>query len=162
MTKHSVALVLVVVSAVAVWVSPASAITSPQVFSLVAVDNGEGQPINGFMFQRAPAPGDQFAISQTLHKWAGTKRGAKVGTDLGVGMFLTATPGGGSQLFNVQVYLSGGTILVGGVTRFKNEPFSKFTLAITGGTGRYGNVRGYVNVRQLYGGGTSLVFHLLP
>ncbi len=44
---------------------------------------------------------------------------------------------------------------------FKNEPL-KFTLAITGGTGKYANVHGHVNVRQLPGNKTSLTFHLLP
>src|SRR4051794_2028230 len=83
MRKYGVVLALVVVS-VAVWVASASAISSPQVFSLLAVDNGKAQPINGFMFQRAPAAGDQFVISEDLYKWAGTKRGAKVGSDIGV------------------------------------------------------------------------------
>jgi hypothetical protein len=64
-------------------------------------------------------------------------------------------------MFTVQANLSGGTILVGGIVSFKNEPL-KFTLAITGGTGAYANARGYVNVRQLPGNKTNLDFHLLP
>jgi hypothetical protein len=140
-----------------VWVTSAPAITKPQTISVLAVDNGKGQPINGFTFDRAPVAGDQFAISEDLYKWVGTKRGAKVGSDTGVSMFLTAGPHGGSNIFSVQVNLSGGTILVHGVTSFT----SKFTLAVTGGTGKYDNARGYVNVRQLPSG-ASLAFHLLP
>ena len=160
MRKYGVVLALVVVSAV-VWVASASAISSPQVFSLLAVDNGKGQPINGFMFDRAPVAGDQFAISEDLYKWAGVKRGAKVGSDLGVAMFLTATKSSESTVFNVQTNLSGGTILVSGVARLTNGP-SKFTLAVTGGTGKYANARGYVNVRGMSGNKTNLDFHLLP
>ena len=161
MKKYGVMLAVVVLSGV-VLVASASAISPAQTVSLLAVDNGKGQPINGFTFQRAPVAGDQFAISEDLYEWAGTKRGAKVGSDMGVATFLTANRNGGSNMFTVQANLTGGTILVGGVVGFKNVPFSKFTLTITGGTGKYANARGHVNVRQLPGGKTSLAFHLLP
>lgn len=160
MRKYMFVLALAVLS-VAVWAASASAVSKPQSFSLLAVDNGKSQPIDGFLFDRAPVAGDQFGISENLYKWAGTKRGAQVGTDVGVAKFLTATPNGGSNMFTVQANLSGGTILVGGIVSFKNEPL-KFTLAITGGTGAYANARGYVNVRQLPGNKTNLDFHLLP
>ena len=54
-----------------------------------------------------------------------------------------------------------GTIIVGGVVAFKYKP-QRFTLAITGGTGKYANARGYVNVRQLRGDKTNLDFHVRP
>ena len=159
MRKYLFVLALAVLS-VAGWVASASAISKPQTFSLLAVDNGKGQTINGFTFQRAPVAGDQFVISENLYKWAGTKRGAKVGSDLGIATFLTANSTGGSNMLTVQANLSGGTILVGGMVSFKNQP-SKFTLSVTGGTGAYANSHGYVNVRQL-SRGTNLDFHLLP
>jgi len=158
--KPTIALAILAVT-VATWVGSASAISKSQAFSLLAIDNGKGQPFNGFMFQRAPAAGDQFAISENPYRWAGAKRGTKVGTDMGVGTFLTATQTGGSNMFTVQTNLSGGTILVSGIVAFKTEP-TKFTLAITGGTGTYANARGYVNVRQLGGNKTNLDFHLIP
>jgi hypothetical protein len=160
MKRYGLMLAVLVLSA-AVSVASASASGTAQTMSLLAVDNGKGQPINGFMFQRAPAAGDQFAISEDLYTWAGTKRGAKVGSDLGVATFLTASRNGGSNMFAVQANLKGGTILVGGVVRVTSGP-SNFTLAITGGTGKYANVRGTVNVRQLPGNKTSLAFHLQP
>jgi hypothetical protein len=104
---------------------------------------------------------ETVAISEDLYTWAGVKRGAKVGSDLGVAMFLTATKSSESTVFNVQTNLSGGTILVSGVARLTNGP-SKFTLAVTGGTGKYANARGYVNVRGMSGNKTNLDFHLLP
>jgi hypothetical protein len=162
MRKYGVVLALVVVSVV-VWVASASAISSPQTFSLLAVDNGRGQPFNNFMFQRSPVAGDQFPISEDLYKWAGTKRGAKVGSDRGAAEFLVVTNNGanGWAVFNVQANLPGGTIIVSGQSANEQGP-SKFTLAVTGGTGIYANARGYVNVRGMAGNKTNLDFHLLP
>lgn len=152
---------LTALAAAVVWAVSASAISKPQTFSLLAIDNGKSQPFNGFMFDRTPEAGDQFGISEDLYRWAGTKRGAKIGSDTGIATFLTASPNGGSNLFTVQANLSGGSILVGGVITFKKQP-STFTLSITGGTGNYANTRGYVTVRQLPGNKTNLDFHLLP
>ena len=160
MKKHGLMLAVLVLSG-AVSVASASASGTAQTMSLLAVDNGKGQPINGFMFQRAPVAGDQFAISEDLYAWAGTKRGAKVGSDMGIATFLTASRNSATNMFAVQANLKGGTILVGGVVAGSDGP-SKFTLAITGGTGKYANVRGTVNVRQLSDNKTSLEFHLLP
>ena len=162
MRKHGIALVLVVLS-VAVWVVTASAINSPQVFSLLSADAGTAQPINGFTWQRAPRAGDQFGLADNLYKWAGTKRGAKVGSDQGIGTFLTVTKSGGTQMLNAQANLSGGSILVSGIITYKNTSESTFKLAVTGGTGRYENVRGYIIVKQLpVGDKSNLEFHLLP
>jgi hypothetical protein len=160
MKKYGVVLALAVVS-VAVWVASASAAGNPKVFSLLAIDNGKGQPFNGFMFDRAPRAGDQFPISEDLYKWSGVKRGAKVGRDAGVAMFLTATKTGGSTVFNVQANLAGGTIVVSGIGPATNGP-STFTLAVIGGTGIYADAHGYVRVRGMAGNKTNLDFNLLP
>ena len=160
MKKYGVVVALVVVS-VAVWVASASAAGNPKVFSLLAVDNGKGQPLNGFMFDRAPHAGDQFPISEDLYAWAGVKRGTRVGSDAGVGMFLTATKTGGSTVFNVQANLPGGTVIVSGIGPATNGP-SSFTLAVIGGTGKYADAHGYVKVRGMAGNKTSLSFNLLP
>ena len=164
MRKYVIALA-VVAALVAAWATTStSAISSPQVFTLLAVDSGTAQPINGFAFDRAPRAGDQFNPAGNLYTWAGGKRGAKVGTAQGLGTFLTVTKSGGSVLFTRQWNLSGGWILGGGVLNYKNGPESKFKLAVTGGTGTYENVRGYVIGKVLPGQGNKAFFefHLLP
>jgi len=162
MRKVGVVLVLVALS-VAVWMTSASAVSTPQVFNLLSADAGTAQPINGFTWDRAPRAGDQFGFADNLYKWAGTKRGAKVGTDQGIGTFLTVTESGGTQMFDAQVNLSGGSILASGMITYKNTSEATFNLAITGGTGKYDDVRGYVVVKQLpVGDNSNLEFHLLP
>jgi hypothetical protein len=133
----------------------------PKVFSLLAVDNGKAQPLNGFAFDRGPRAGDQFPISEDLYKWSGVKRGAKVGRDAGVATFLTVTKTGGSIVFNVQANLPGGSIIVSGIGPATDGP-STFALAVIGGTGTYANAHGYVKVRGIGGSKTNLDFNLLP
>ena len=163
MRKYGIVLA-VVAALVAAWATTStSAISSPQVFSLLSRDSGTAQPINGFTWDRAPRAGDQFGFADNLYKWAGTKRGAKVGTDQGIGTFLTVTESGGTQVFNAQANLSGGSILVSGVITYTNTSESTFKLAVIGGTGKYDNVRGYIIVKQLpVGDNSNLEFHLLP
>ena len=164
MRKFGFVLALVVLSA-AVWASSASAISSPQVFNLLAVDSQNGQPINGFMFDRQPRPGDQFAITENLYKWAGTKKGARVGHDQGIATFLTVGANGGTGLFTVQAYLQGGSVLVQGISTFPEAGTANFKLPVIGGTGKYANVGGYVSVRDLGNGNqnkSNLEFHLQP
>jgi hypothetical protein len=57
MRKYGVVVALVVMS-VAVWVASAAALSSPQVFSLLAVSSQNLPPMNGFKFQRPPQPGE--------------------------------------------------------------------------------------------------------
>ena len=161
MRRCGVVLALVVVS-VAVWVASASAISSPQVFDLLAV-SGQPQPINGFTFDRFPRAGDQFGIADTLYKWAGTKRGALAGHDQGIGTFQSVGKNSQTALFTVTVYLSGGTMFIEGMAKTINGP-SNLTLPILGGTGKYAGANGYVHVRALAGSGgnnSNLEFHLL-
>ena len=160
MKNYAVVLALVVVS-VAVWVASASAAGNPKVFSLIAVDNGKGQPFNGFMFDRAPRAGDQFPISENLCKWAGAKRGAKVGSDHGAATVQTPTKNCGFASFNVQLNLSGGTILVGGMGSIA-QGGTTYTLTVIGGTGKYAGAHGSVKVRDLRGNDENLDFNLLP
>jgi hypothetical protein len=164
MRKFGIALVLVALS-VAVWMASASAISSPQVFSLLGVDTQTSQPINGFTWDRAPRAGDQVGITENLYKWAGTKRGARVGRDQGIFTYLSVSSSGetATALIEVQVYLNGGTVFVEGMARFVNG-LTTFTLPVVGGTGKYDNVRGYLIVKQLPGSvdKEAFEFHLLP
>jgi hypothetical protein len=161
MRKYGVVLALLVVS-VAVCVASASAASSPQVFNLLAVSSDNQPPINGFTFDRAPRAGDQFPIWDTLYKWAGTKKGARVGHDQGSGTFQTIGKTSQTTLFTVQVYLGGGTIFVEGMARTVDGP-TNLTLPILGGTGKYAGANGYVSVRAIgsSGNNSNLQFHLL-
>ncbi len=103
MRKYALGFALVVVSVV-VWVAAASAAGSPKVFNLLAVDNGKGQPINGFMFDRQPLAGDQFPISESLYKWAGTKKGAAAGHDQGIATFVNVGKSSQTTLFTVTAW----------------------------------------------------------
>ena len=168
MRKHRVVLALVVVS-LAVWASSASAISSPQTFSLLEVSSGNEQPLGGFAFDRPPRGGDQVAIANPLYKWAGTKKGARVGRDEVMITFITGFGSDFSQkalaLFVAQVYLPGGTILIEGYGKLNPNGPSQYTFPVVGGTGTYANVRGYLKVRDLGNGNqdkTNLQFHLVP
>ena len=164
MRKYGVVLALVVVSVV-VWVASASAISSPQVFNLLALSQNNLPPMNGFEFQRPPQPGDQINIGDTLYKWAGTKRGAKVGSDRGIITFMSVGQNGGTGSLNAQFYLPGGSVVVQGILHFPGSGPAKFTLPVVGGTGKYDNVRGYINFRDLGDGNqnkANMELHLLP
>ena len=168
MRQFGVLLALIVVSA-AVWATSATAISSPQTFSLLEVSSNDAPPLNGFVFDRAPTGGDQFAFVNNLYKWAGTKRGARAGHDKGIATFLTGFGPDFSHkataLFVAQAFLQGGTILIQGFGQINPNGPSKYTFPIVGGTGKYANARGYLNVRDLGDGNgntTNLEFHLLP
>ena len=70
--------------------------------------------MNGFEFQRPPRPGDKINIGDTLYRWAGTKRGAKVGSDRGIITFMSVGQNGGTGSLNAQFYLPGGSVVVRG------------------------------------------------
>ena len=152
MRKFGIALALVA-ALVAAWATTStattskSAISNPKMFSLLSVTT-QDLPINVFAFQRAPVAGDQFGFAETLYKWAGTKRGARVGRLLGLSTFMTVGANGGTMLTVVHAHLPGGTVLLQGIIHFPYGP-TTFTLPVVGGTGIYDNVRGYVIVRNL-------------
>ena len=110
MRKFGVVLVLVALS-VAVWMTSASAISSPQVFNLLDVSQDTNEPIGGFTFDKRPVGGDQFAINDNLNKWAGTKKGAPAGRVVGLGTFQTGFGADFSHkataLIVAQIYLQG-------------------------------------------------------
>ena len=166
MRKYGVALVVV---SVVVWVSSASAISSPRTFSLLEVSSDVQLPIGDFTFNRAPVGGDRFAFANDLYKWAGTKKGARVGHDTGLATFVTGFGPNFSHkataLFTAQAFIPGGTILIQGFGQINPNGPSKYTFPIVGGTGTYANVRGYIEVRDIGNGQTgktNLEFHLLP
>jgi hypothetical protein len=162
------AVVAVAAATAAILIPSASALDKPQDFSLLDVSESF-QPISGFAFNRAPHPGDRFAITDGLYKWAGTKRGARVGHIEATCMF-TRIPSATERSFSAsalctgQIYLPAGQLLVEGFVRFSNGP-SNIQLPVLGGTGGYANARGSVHIRDIGGGdsGKSNVdLHLLP
>ena len=169
MRRYGILLVLIV-SLVAAWGTSASAISTPQTFSLLEVSTPDSeQQIGDFTFDRPPRGGDQVAVANELYKWAGTKKGARAGRDEVLLTFITGFGSDFTQhatvLFVAQVYLRGGTILVEGYGQINPDGPSRYTFPITGGTGIYANARGYVNVRDLGDGNqntTNLEFHLMP
>jgi hypothetical protein len=161
---------VLIVLLVAFWASSASAIGSPQTFSLLEISTENGQqPMGDFTFTRPPVGGDQLAFRNDLYKWAGTKKGARAGRDQ---VMITFVTGFGTDfshqataLFSAQVYLQGGTIFAQGYGQLNPNGPSKYTFPIVGGTGTYANVRGYAKVRDLGDGNqnkTNIELHLLP
>jgi allene oxide cyclase-like protein len=159
-----IVLVAALAVALSVTVTSASALSRPQTFSLIEVSE-QDISINGFSFQRLPEAGDRFGFVSGLYKWAGRKRGARVGRDEGICTFLKASES--EQAFSAvahcvaEVYLPAGQILVEGFAHF-SESASVFNLPVTGGTGAYANARGYVRISDLPSGNSNLEFHLLP
>jgi hypothetical protein len=147
--------------------SPASALSRPQVFSLLDVTNNNVQPIAGFTFSRLPQAGDRFALDDVMYKWAGTKRGAAVGHLFGLCTFVSVSPPPSFHargLCTGDFRLPAGSVLVEGTVGFTNGP-SRFALPVIGGTGAYANARGFVKIRDLGTGDSSnsnVEFHLLP
>ena len=159
----------VIAALLALWAASASALNSPRVFSLLDAPPQTDQPMGDFSFNRAPVGGDQFAFTHTLYKWAGTKKGARVGHLQVIGTFVTGLGPKFSHpatvLIDAQAYLPGGTVMVVGYGKLVPDGPSRLTLPVVGGTGIYDNVRGYVKVRDLGNGNiskTNIEFHLLP
>jgi hypothetical protein len=148
-------------------VSQAGALTKPQTFSLLDVTESS-QPIAGFDFSRLPLPGDRFAFTDGLYKWAGTKRGARVGRAEVLCTFTktaNVTQGfAATGLCTGQFFLPAGSVLVQGFLRRTEGP-GGFTIPVGGGTGTYANTRGFLKIRDLGNGNenkSNLEFHLFP
>ncbi len=161
------ALPALLAAVIVVFVSPASAITKPQTFSLLSVESGIETPIGGFAFDREPTPGDRFAFTDYLFKWAGKKRGARVGRLEGLCTFTQINTSGGFHATahcDATFFLPAGQIAVTGFVTFREGPLN-FDIPVIGGTGAYANARGFVHNRDLgtgESGKSNNEFHLLP
>ena len=168
MGRHLVAVAVIAAAVVAIVIPSASALDRPQNFSLLDVSESF-QEIGGFGFNRLPVAGDRFALSDGLYKWAGTKRGGRVGRLEATCMFthiLRADEPNFSALAlcTGQFYLPAGAILGEGYVHFGNGP-NNFRLPVIGGTGAYANARGVIHIRDLGTGDSSnsnVDFRLLP
>jgi hypothetical protein len=157
-----------IAAALAVALAPASAIDRPQTFSVLEIDESDASTNIGFDFQRLPKPGDRFAFKSSLYRWAGQKRGARIGHDEGVCTFVRVSPS--QENFSADahcaagLFLPAGEVLVEGFVRLSEGP-ARFDVPVVGGTGAYANARGFVRIRDLGNGNighSSMEFHLLP
>jgi len=155
---------LVAALAAGVLVAALSAASAPALsgsrsFSLLDVSRNTDQPIGDFDFNRPPRPGDRFAFTDDLYRWAGTKRGAHFGIVRGLGTFITGFGDNFSHkatvLFVAQAYLPGGSLLIEGYGQPSPNGPSRFVFPVVGGTGSYANARGTVVVRDLGDGNQS-------
>jgi hypothetical protein len=155
--------------ALAVAITSASALDRPQTFNLLEIDQSDQSTNMGFEFNRAPRPGDRFAFKSSLYRWAGTKRGARIGHDAGYCTFIRVAGTNERNLSldgqcSASFFLPAGSIAVAGVIHFSVGP-SRFEVPIIGGTRGYANVRGYLRIRDLGTGDqgrSNIEFHLLP
>ena len=156
-------LVLPALAAAIALVSPASALTKPQTFSLLDVERSSAE-LDNFDFSGPPKPGQRFTFIDNLYKWAGTKRGARVGYSEGLCTFTRITSSTFTAHCTASFFLPGGQIYAGAFLTFHEGP-GNFTVPVLGGTGIYSNVRGYIRIRDLGDGNTGKSnneFHLTP
>ncbi len=160
--KKQVFVPALVVLVVGVWAWSASATSGPQKFSLIEVDVPKNdRPLGDFQFDRPPTGGDQFVVKNALYQ-----DGARVGRVRVLHTFITGFGPDfthkATVLFVAQMYLRGGTLLAQGYGQVNPDGPSRLTFPIVGGTGKYADVRGSVNVRNLSENKTKLEFQLLP
>jgi hypothetical protein len=159
--------VLVAAAASIVAVSPASALTKPQVFSLLEVSgpNRNLGPGNGFDSGGVPTLGDRFAFTNALYKWAGRKRGARVGRIEGLCTLtkLDITTQSATVACTATAFLPAGQLQAAGTLVFSDKGGPVSYISIVGGTGAYAGARGYVKATNLGNSNNSNdEFHLLP
>jgi allene oxide cyclase-like protein len=143
---------------------PASAITRPQVFNLIDVEETSTplDPGANFNEDALPELGSRFTFTDALYKWAGRKRGARVGRLEGICTFTKIEERVAVTAFcNATWYLPQGQILAAAFLRFAEEA-SAFRVAVIGGTGAYANARGFIRITDLRSGNSNMEFHLLP
>jgi hypothetical protein len=165
----ALALVGSVVAVLSIAVTGASGISRPQTFSVLEIDESDASTNIGFEFQREPKPGDRFAFKSSLYKWAGVKRGARIGYDNGLCTFARVpTPLSEHSTITAHCvagfHLPGGQIVAEGFIDLPNGPITA-NVPVVGGTGAYGNARGWVRVHDIGvedSGHSALTFHLLP
>ena len=145
----------------AAMASPARSESGLRSFSLLEVNGGQ-HGLNGFHFQRAPRAGDQIAQTDRLYKWAGGKRGPKVGhAEMLITSKTDMTRNGAIGLLVAQVFLPAGSLFVEGYARFGGAD-TPASFPVLGGTGTYSAVRGWVISHPLVGDRTRLDFYLSP
>ncbi len=157
------ALSLAVVLGVA---APATAITEPQVFSVLEVEGPEIE-VDPISDDQPPRAGTRIGFTSTLYAWAGTKRGKRVGGLDGMCTFMKIdlVAEAATVFCHAEWRLPGGRILGAGSIRFSESSGPVFRIPVIGGLGAYHNAKGYVVIRSVGGensGKSVNEFHLTP
>jgi hypothetical protein len=165
--KPLAALALVATGISLAVVTPASALTKPQVFNLLEVSGRDVNlgPGTGFDENGPPTLGNRFAIASTLYKWAGRKRGARVGRLDGLCTVtkLDVAARSATVFCDATIYLPAGQLVAVATLNFSERSGPTFQVPIVGGTGAYAGARGFVKVTSLGDSDNSNdEFHLLP
>jgi hypothetical protein len=164
--RRVVALVGAGVLVLAVAATSASGINRPQTFSILSITEGF-QQIGDFNFERPPQAGDRFTFTDGLYKWAGRKRGARLGHAEILCTFTKSTqaePFSAFALCTGGFFLPAGQVLIEGFIRFTDAP-GNFHIPVVVGTGAYANARGDAHVRDIGPQDTdnsNIEFRLLP
>ena len=150
-----------------VVLSPASALTKPQVFSLLEVSgpNRNLGPGSSFDEGGPPTLGARFAFTNGLYKWAGRKRGGRVGRIEGLCTItkIDLAVHGATVACTATAFLPSGELQAQGTLVFTEKSGPTNYISIVGGTGAYAGARGYVKSTNLGDSNNSNdEFHLLP
>ena len=135
--------------------------SSARVLRLLEVPEGF-TPLTPIDFSKPLKPGDTFAYVQGLYTWSGSGKGERIGHLDGTCQIVSSvsTEGIGKAYCLAHAFLGDGAILFQGIQRV-TAGLSRYSYPITGGTGRYASVRGWVAIRDLSETGkTADVFHL--
>jgi hypothetical protein len=145
-----------------VVVGTGSAITGPKVIRVIEAG---GADVNLDSQIDEPKAGDRFYSANRLYSWAGAKRGKRVGRDSILCTFIAVhvERGWASAFCTAQFFLTRGSVTAETSLRF-TEGSQKISVPVTGGTGVYANVKGWIAIRDLPGasGSSALTFHLKP
>jgi hypothetical protein len=166
MRRHLVVIAALATATAAILIPSASALDKPQVFSLIDVSGSETSLPPGSFNPNADAPiplGGRFVFTDALYKWAGAKRGARVGRIEGLctATKLDLAAHSETVFCNATVFLPAGQILLAAHLIFSDNTHG-FQVVVLGGTGKYAGVRGFGKIRDLPSGASNFEFHLLP
>jgi hypothetical protein len=125
---------------VAMMLTPASASTSEELrFRAVTTEQTFLD-----LGDEGPSLGDEYIFHDVLKQ-----NGERVGHDGGVCTFTSVTSTEAEAQCVATLFLEGGQIAVQGLIPFPEGGPSRFTVAVTGGTGQYEGATGELHVREI-------------
>jgi hypothetical protein len=145
--RRCLLVVCAVVAALAAGVGSAAAAGKPQTISLLAIDTFTG--VDGYNTSSATPPtiGSGYVGYGTVYKWAGVRRGARIGTIRILCTFTSVgvAPRAPSAFCDSTLFLPRGQLEL---SRFISQS-ALVDLPIVGGTGAYAFACGYVRVERI-------------
>jgi hypothetical protein len=160
--RHLAAVVLALVVFTQIGTAGAAG-TRSEVLRILEVPEGFTPLTSSIDFSKPLKPGDAFAYVQGLYTWSGNERGNRIGHLDGTCQVVSAVSasGVGKAYCIAHAFLPGGQVLFQGFQPF-TAGLGKYVYPVTGGTGRYSNVRGWVAIKDVSETGkTADVFHLV-